>query len=63
MTEPFYTARSTVWKVEGTHRQARLEDGTIVDFGVHGAVREYYRLNDEKNLPLPVDYIVAATGG
>lgn len=63
MTEPFYTARSDVWKIEGTHRQARLEDGTLIDFGVHGAVRAYYHLDDEKNLPLPVDYIVAATGG
>lgn len=63
MTEPFYTARSYVWKVQGTHRQARLEDGTIIDFGVHGPVKAHYRLDGEKNLPLPVDYIVAATAG
>jgi hypothetical protein len=63
MTEPFYTSRATVWKVAGTHRQARLDDGTTVEFGVHGPVKAHYRLDDEKNLPLPVDYIVAATGG
>jgi hypothetical protein len=62
MTEPFYIARATVWKVAGTHRQARLDDGTTVEFGVHGPVKAHYRLDDEKNLPLPVDYIVAATG-
>lgn len=62
MTEPLYTARSTVRKVEGVHRRARLEDGTEVDFGVHGAIREHFGLLDQKNLPLPVDYIAAATG-
>lgn len=62
MTEPLYTARSSVWKVEGVHRRARLEDGTEVDFGVHGAIREHFKLLDQKNLPLPVDYIAAATG-
>jgi hypothetical protein len=30
--------------------------------GVHGAIKEHYRL-DAKDLPLPVDYIVAATAG
>jgi hypothetical protein len=62
LTEPLYTARSTVTRVEGTHRQARLEDGTLVEFGVHGPIREHFRIPDTKNLPLPVDYIAAATG-
>jgi len=62
MGEPIYTARSTVTKVEGVHRRARLEDGTDVDFGVHGAIRRHFGLEDAKDLPLPVDYIAAATG-
>ena len=63
MSEPMYIARAEVRKVEGVHRRARLEDGTEVDFGVHGPIKEHYRLHDQKNLPLPVDYIVAATAG
>jgi hypothetical protein len=63
MSEPLYVARAGIEKVEGVHRRARLEDGTVVDFGVHGAIRRHYGLDSEKNLPLPVDYIVAATGG
>jgi hypothetical protein len=63
MSEFQYVARSTIRKLEGTHRQAALEDGTTVDFGVHGPVKSYYRLDNETNLPLPVDYMVAATGG
>lgn len=62
MSEPLYTARSVIRRLEGVHRRARLEDGTEVDFGVHGAIKEHFRILDQKNLPLPVDYIVAATG-
>lgn len=63
MTEPIYTARAEVRKIEGVHRRARLEDGTTIDFGVHGPIKRHYRLEDQKDLPLPVDYIVAATAG
>jgi hypothetical protein len=63
MSEPFYVARAEVRKVDGVHRRARLEDGTEVEFGVHGAIKKHYRLDDQRDLPLPVDYIVAATAG
>ncbi len=63
MPEPFYTARATVEKVAGVHRRAKLEAGGTVDFGVHGAIKRHFGLEDAKDLPLPVDYIVAATGG
>lgn len=62
MTEPLYTARSEIRKIEGAHRRARLHDGTEVDFGVHGPIKRHFRLDEPKDLPLPVDYIVAATG-
>jgi hypothetical protein len=62
MSEPIYTARSEIRRIEGVHRRARLEDGTEVDFGVHGPVKQHYRLETREDLPLPVDYIVAATG-
>ena len=63
MTEPFYTSRSTVVKVDGVHRRARLEDDTTLDFGVHGPVKLHYGLDSQPNLPLPVDYLVAAAAG
>jgi len=63
MSEPFYVSRSAVAKIAGVHRRATLTDlGTTVDMGVHGAIKAHYRLTDTKDLPLPVDYIVAATG-
>lgn len=63
MSQPFYTARASVVKVDGIHRRATLEDGTEIDFGVHGAIKSHYRLDSEPDRPLPVDYLVAAAAG
>ncbi len=63
MSSAFYTARATVAKVEGVHRRATLADGTEIDFGVHGQIKSHYRLHDEPDRPLPVDYLVAAAAG
>ena len=60
MSDPFYTARASVVKVDGIHRRASLEDGTEIDFGVHGPIKSHYRLHAEPDRPLPVDYLVAA---
>ena len=54
MSEPFYVARAQVEKVEGVHRRARLE---------LGPVKAHYGLDSQPNLPLPVDYLVAAAAG
>jgi hypothetical protein len=62
MTEPLYTSHAEIRKIEGVHRRARLEQGTEVDFGVHGPIRRHFKLESPTDLPLPVDYIVAATG-
>ena len=64
MSEPFYESIAHVRKVAGVHRRARLEAGdVVVELGVHGAIKEYYKLEGQPDLPLPVDYVVAATGG
>ena len=62
MTDPFYVARAEIAKVEGVQRRATLETGMDVDFGVHGAIKAHYGLDDAPDLPLPVDYIAAAVG-
>jgi len=63
MSDPFYVARASIEKLSGLHRRATLEDGTTVDFGVHGPVKAHYGLDSQPNLPLPVDYLVAAAAG
>ena len=63
MSDAFYVARSSVARVEGVHRRATLEDGTTLEFGVHGPIKAHYGLDSQPNLPLPVDYLVAAAAG
>ena len=63
MSDPFYVSRVTIRKIAGVHRTAELPVGPPIAFGVHGAIKVHYGLDDAKNLPMPVDYIVAATGG
>ncbi len=63
MTGTVYTTRVSVEKVAGVHRRALLPGGVTMELGVHGPIKEHYRLLDATDLPLPVDYVVAATGG
>ena len=63
MAEPLYTSTARIEKVAGVHRRAALPpDGATIDMGVHGPIARHYQLEGGA-LPLPVDYIVAATGG
>ncbi|MBI1795836.1 MAG: hypothetical protein HY076_02770 [Candidatus Eisenbacteria bacterium] len=63
MTEPLYVARAVIEPIGKLQRRARLESGATIEMGVHGAIATHYRLDPPRPLPLPVDYIVAATGG
>jgi hypothetical protein len=63
MSEPLYIARAAVEPAGPLHRRARLATGETFDMGVHGPIVPFYRLSPPRELPLPVDYIVAATGG
>jgi hypothetical protein len=60
---PLYTATVRVEKVAGVHRRATLPTGEAIEMGVHGEVARHFKLDASPALPLPVDYIVAATGG
>ena len=62
MTEPFYVSRASIEKIEGVHRRARLEAGAEQHALAEAQVKEHYRI-DAKDLPLPVDYVVACTAG
>jgi hypothetical protein len=60
---PLYVARASVDKIDGLHRRGVLEDGTKLEFGVHGPIKAHYGLESQPDLPLPVDYLVAAAAG
>lgn len=63
MTEPLYVSHVTLEKAGSLHRRAHLPLGVTVEMGVHGSIVPFFKLQPERELPLPVDYIVAATGG
>ena len=62
MSEPMYVSTSRITVVAGTHRRAVLDAGAEFDTGVHGPIKRHFRLDTEPDLPLPVDFVVAATG-
>ena len=63
MPEPLYVSHAHIDVVGPLQRRADLPLGATAEFGVHGPIAELFHLNPEPPLPLPVDYIVAATGG
>lgn len=63
MSETVYTARARVEKVDSSTRRGHLESGPVIDFGVHGPIKKMYKLDALPDRPLPIDYVVAATGG
>jgi len=63
MADPLYVANATIERIGSLHRRVHLALGTTADMGVHGPIKELFRLTPERDLPLPVDFIVAATGG
>ena len=63
MSDSVYISRSSIVQGGPLHRRAHLESGPEVEMGVHGPVMQMFKLSPERELPLPVDYIVAAAGG
>ena len=63
MSEALYVSRITVDKLGSLHRRAHLPLGVTADFGVHGPIVQLFQLQPERELPLPVDFIVAAAAG
>ncbi len=63
MSEALYISRITVEQLGSLHRRAQLPLGVTADFGVHGPIVPLFKLQPEHELPLPVDFIVAAAAG
>jgi uncharacterized OsmC-like protein len=62
MSDAFYTVDVDIEKVAGVHRRISLPTGDTFAVGVHGPIKAHYRLDQEEDRPLPVDYLVGATG-
>ena len=50
-----YVTRATVEKIDGLHRRGVLEDGTALEFGVHGPIKAHYGLCLLYTSPSPRD--------
>lgn len=60
---PLYVSRVRVERVAPLVRRARLPLDATAEMGVHGPIVPFFGLSPARQVPLPVDYIVAATGG
>lgn len=64
MPEPVHTSHVRLEKIKGPVRHAWIEHfDTPVRFGVHGAIKDFYGLEPEEEVPATLDYMIAAIGG
>jgi len=64
MSDAVYTADITIERLQGPHRHAYLpaHEGPV-EFGVHGAIKEHYGANPDREITTTIDYVMAAAGG
>lgn len=64
MSDIVYTADIRIERVKGPLRRAWLpaHEGPV-EFGVHGAIKEHYGANTDREVTTTLDYVMAATGG
>lgn len=59
-----YTSRVRLQKIKGPIRHAFVEPfDTPIRFGVHGAIKQFYGVEPEEEVPATLDYMIAAIGG
>jgi hypothetical protein len=64
MADDVYTSRVRIERVKGPIRHAYLQPFTEpIRFGVHGAIKQFYGVEPDEDLPSTLDHIVAAVGG
>ena len=64
MTEPTYTSRIHIDRIKGPIRHAYVTPFTEpIRFGVHGAIKQFYGVEPDEELPATLDHIIAAVGG
>ena len=64
MAEQVYTSRIRVERVKGPLRHAYIHPfPEPVRFGVHGAIKSFYGVEPDEEVPATLDYMIAAVGG
>ena len=64
MSDTVYTADIRIDRIKGPYRHAWLpaHDGPV-EFGVHGAIKEHYGADPDREITTTLDYVMASTGG
>jgi hypothetical protein len=64
MSDTVYSADIRIDRIKGPYRRAYLPatEGAV-EFGVHGAIKEHYGANPDREIATTLDYVMAATGG
>jgi hypothetical protein len=64
MPDQVYTSRIRLERVKGPLRHAYIHPfPQPVRFGVHGAIKSFYGVEPEEEVPATLDYMIAAVGG
>ena len=64
MSEQIYTSRMRIERVRGPIRHAYLQPfADPIRFGVHGAIKRFYGVEPDEELPATLDHMIAAVGG
>lgn len=64
MAEDVYTSRIRVERVKDPVRHAYIAPfEQPVRFGVHGAIKQFYGVEPDEEVPATLDYMIAAVGG
>jgi hypothetical protein len=64
MTQQVYTSRIRVERMRGPIRHAYIAPfEQPVRFGVHGAIKQFYGVEPDEEIPATLDYMIAAVGG
>lgn len=64
MSDEVYTSQIRIERVRGPIRHAYVRPfGEPIRFGVHGAIKQFYGVEPDEEIPATLDYIVAAVGG
>jgi hypothetical protein len=64
MAEVVHTSRVSIVREKGPTRKAMIEGfGEPIYYGVHGGIKNFYKVEPEKEHAATLDHIVAATAG
>jgi hypothetical protein len=64
MAEDVYTSHVRLERVKGPTRHAYIAPfDEPVRFGVHGAIKKFYGVEPDEEVPATLDYMIAAVGG